>query len=127
MRGINTNNNAESGICILKDIVFRRVKAYNLVQLFEFVTVTFELYYIRRLLAIAYNRMDKYISLRFKGLGAQKIHPDNIDRSSNNPNVYLVASTCYTNKVYEVNTENWICSCTVGRTGYASVVSTSMQ
>ena len=30
MRGINTNNYAESGIRILKDIVFRRVKAYNL-------------------------------------------------------------------------------------------------
>jgi len=28
MRGINTNNYAESGIRILKDIVFRRVKAY---------------------------------------------------------------------------------------------------
>ena len=35
MRGINTNNYAESGIRILKDIVFRRLKAYNLVQLFE--------------------------------------------------------------------------------------------
>ena len=41
MRGINTNNYAESGIRILKDVVFRRIKAYNLVQLFEFLTVTF--------------------------------------------------------------------------------------
>ena len=38
MRGINTNNYAESGIRILKDIVFKRVKAYNLVQLFEFLS-----------------------------------------------------------------------------------------
>ena len=52
---------AESGIRILKDIVFRRVKAYNLVQLFEFLTVTFELYYECRLLAVAHNRMDRYI------------------------------------------------------------------
>ena len=43
LRGNNTNNYAESGIRILKDIVFRRVKVYNLVQLFDFVTVTFEL------------------------------------------------------------------------------------
>ena len=35
LRGNNTNNYAESGIRILKDIVFKRVKAYNLVQLFE--------------------------------------------------------------------------------------------
>ena len=61
MRGINTNNYAESGIRILKDIVFKRVKAYNLIQLFEFLTVTFELYYERRLLAVAHNRMDRYI------------------------------------------------------------------
>ena len=55
MRGINTSNYAESGIQILKDIVFRRAKASNLVQLFEFLTVTFELYYERRLLAVAHN------------------------------------------------------------------------
>ena len=42
MRGIDTNNYAESGIRILKDIVFKRVKAYNLIQLFEFLTITFE-------------------------------------------------------------------------------------
>lgn len=38
MRGINTNNYAESGIRMLKDIVFKRVKAYNLLQLFDFIT-----------------------------------------------------------------------------------------
>ena len=45
MRGIDTNSYAESGIRILKYIVFKRVKAYNLVQLFEFLIVTFQLYY----------------------------------------------------------------------------------
>ena len=64
------NNYAESCIRILKDIVFKRVKAYGLVKLFEFMTVTFELYYERRLLAVAHNRMDRYIALQFKGLGA---------------------------------------------------------
>ena len=58
MRGTDTNNYAESGIRILKDIIFKRVKAYNLSQLFEFLTITFEVYYERRLLAIAYNRVD---------------------------------------------------------------------
>ena len=41
MSGINTNNYAEFGIRILKDIVFRRLKAYNLVELFEFLTVIY--------------------------------------------------------------------------------------
>ena len=120
MRGINTNNYAESGIRILKDVVFRRVKAYNLVQLFEFLTVTFELYYERRLLAVAHNRMDRYISLRYKGLGAGKVHPDSIRKSTESDDAYFVTSSVYANKEYEVNTKNWTCTCTVGRTGYPS-------
>ena len=94
LRGNNTNNYAESGIRILKDIVFRRVKAYNLVQLFDFVTVTFELYYKRRLLAVAHNRMDRYISLRFKGLGTSKVNMCNI-RESDFEYVYIVKSQSY--------------------------------
>ena len=81
MRGIDTNNYAESGIRILKDIVFKRVKAYNLIQFFEFLTITFEVYYERRLLAIAYNRVDRYISLRYKGLGANKVDHSDIEKS----------------------------------------------
>ena len=72
-RGINTNNYAEAGIRILKDIVFQRIRAYNLVQVFELITVTFEMYYERRLLSVAYNRMDRYISIRHKGLGASRL------------------------------------------------------
>ena len=71
-RGINTNNYAQAGIRILKDILFQRIRAYNLVQVFEFITVTFEMYYEHRLLSVAYNRMDRYISIRHKGVGASK-------------------------------------------------------
>ena len=60
-RGINTNNYAEAGIRILKDIVFQRIRAYDLVQVFEFIAVTFEMYYEHRLLAVGYNRMDRFI------------------------------------------------------------------
>ena len=88
MRGINTNNYAESGIRILKDIVFQRVKAYNLIQLFEFLTVTFELYYERRLLAVAHNRMDRYISLRYKGLGVANVNRDSIRQSAEVSHLY---------------------------------------
>ena len=81
----------QSGIQILKDIVFKRVKAYNLVQLFEFLTVTFELYYERRLLAVAHNRMDRYISLRYKGLGVAKVNQDSIHQSTNARHVYNIS------------------------------------
>lgn len=67
---------------ILKNIVFRRVKVYNLIQLFEFLTVTFEHYYERRLLAVAHNRMERYISLRYKGLGMIKVNQDKIREST---------------------------------------------
>ena len=120
MRGINTNNYAESGIRILKDIVFKRVKAYNLLQLFNFITVTFDLYYKRRLLAVAYNRMDRYISLRYKGLGAPKISEDKIEKSTADSNIYLVQSTFYADRVYEIDTLNWTCTCSIRRTGYPS-------
>ena len=120
MRGINTNNYAESGIRILKDIVFKRVKAYNLIQLFEFLTVTFELYYEHRLLAVAHNRIDRYISLRYKGLGTVKVNQDSIHESTKAGHVYLIKSTVYMDKEYEVDTQKWTCTCTVGRTGYPS-------
>ena len=99
--------------------MFKRVKAYNLVQHFEFLTVTFELYYERRLLAVAHNRMDRYISLRYiKGLGVVKVNQDSIHQSTNASHVYLVKSIVYADKEYEVDTQKWTCTCTVGRTGY---------
>ena len=61
VRGNHTNNIAESGIHIVKEIIFGRVKAYNLVQMFQFVTDTMEVYYKRRLLSVAHNRFDHYI------------------------------------------------------------------
>ena len=44
----------------------------------------FEMYYERRLLAVAYNRMDRYIAIRYKGLGASKINDEDIIKSDNN-------------------------------------------
>ena len=36
--GNHTNNYAEAGMRIIKELLFNRIKAYNLVQLFFFVT-----------------------------------------------------------------------------------------
>ena len=55
VRGNQTNNYAEAGMRILKDLVFSRVKAYNLVQMFSFVTECLELYYTRKILSVAHN------------------------------------------------------------------------
>ena len=36
-------------------------------QVFEFLTLTFKMYYEWRLLTVTFNRMDRYISLWYKG------------------------------------------------------------
>ena len=63
-RGNHTNNFAESGIRIIKDQIFERTKAFNPVQMFQFFT-TFELYYERRLLDLAHNRISPSIAKPF--------------------------------------------------------------
>lgn len=49
VRGNQTNNYAEAGVRIIKELVFNRIKAYNLVQMFSFVTECLEMYYSRKL------------------------------------------------------------------------------
>lgn len=72
IRGNHTNNFAEVGKKII-ELVFSRVKAYNLVHVFNFLSETLESeYYCRKLLSVANNRLNTYIALRFQGLNAKK-------------------------------------------------------
>ncbi len=87
--------------------------------MFEFITVTFEMYYERRLLAVAYNRMDRYISLRYKGLGASKVDDKDITRSEESEFLYHVKSQT-SNNIYIIDCQKWTCTCSIGRTGYPS-------
>ena len=72
IRGNHTNNYSEATIGILKELIFKRVKAYNLVQMFEFVTEALELYHQHKLLSVAHNHVDCFISIKYKGLNASK-------------------------------------------------------
>ena len=65
VRDNNTNNISEAGVRILKEIVFSRVKAYNLAEMFKFVVEKLENYYQRNLLSVAHNCLDRYIQVRF--------------------------------------------------------------
>ncbi len=58
VRGNNTNNLSEAAVRILKEIVFSRVKAYNLIEMFQFVVDKLENYYQRRILSVAHSRFD---------------------------------------------------------------------
>ena len=75
LRGNNTKIISEAGIRILKEIIFQRVQAFNLVQIFDFITITLEMLFEQRLLATAHLRLDSHIALQFKGMGISKLAP----------------------------------------------------
>ncbi len=81
LRGNHTNNYAEAGMKILKELIFSRVKAYNMVQVFHFLSETLESYHCRKLLSVSNNRLDSYIALKFQGLQAVKISKESIQES----------------------------------------------
>ena len=61
-RGKHTNNYAKAGIKILKDLIFGRVEVNDLFQKIYFVVETLELYYMQKLLNIAKNGLESYIT-----------------------------------------------------------------
>ena len=68
MRGNHTNNYAEGGIQIIKEMVFDRVKAYNLIQMFEFIAITMEQCFCNHLLDLAHSRYRPEIAIKYKDL-----------------------------------------------------------
>ena len=114
-RGNNTNNYAEAGIRVLKEVIFKRTKAYNLQQVFGFITGAFELYIRGRLLSVALQRNDNRISRKFLGTKAAEIPQDHIKPLSKSS--YEVLSSDE-NKVYWVDLKAGICECGDGKNGY---------
>ena len=115
-RGNNTNNIAEAGIRIVKELIFGRIKAYNLIQMFQFVTDALETYMTRKLLSIAHNRFDHFISTRFKGLLAEKINKSSITVLNPLKKLYKVHSS-KDPTIYAVDMDIGTCSCEKGRNG----------
>ena len=66
IQGNHINNYVEAEMRTLKDLIFGRVKAYNLVQMFYFVVETLELYYKQKLTNIANNRWNRTLQVDFK-------------------------------------------------------------
>ena len=94
---------------ILKEIVFSRVKAYNLVQIFLFLTDTMEAYYCRKLLSVSNNRLDTYIALRFQSLNDAKVPKDSIKEIDGTNKVFHVRSTTQRDVVYTVDMVLGVC------------------
>ena len=118
MRGNQTNNIAEAGMRIIKDLVFGRVKAYNLIQMFDFITTVMERYFQNRLLDIAHSRYRAGIELKFRNVHklSLDIPASDIQKTSNS--TYTVLETIKGIQIdFDVDMDLGRCSCFTGYTG----------
>ena len=116
MRNNHTNNYAEAGIRVLKEIIFGHVKSYNLVQMFDFIVTLMEKYYVNRLLDIAHSRYRPGIALKFRQLQKLTNTVSNIEQHSQD--IYCVTE-CISDSNFDflVDTEIGTCSCLTGCSG----------
>lgn len=66
-RGHETNNNAEAQFLVMKEGLLQRIKDYNIVSLFEKITVALEGHYIERLVSISNGSFDLHYGRRYAG------------------------------------------------------------
>lgn len=110
-RGNNTNNYAEVGFRIFKDIICQRTKAFNLIQLFQFITVNLEQYYELRLLNIGHSRFDRALSTRFHGWDGEKVNSAEIVSVDPTHGIYSVPSVSKAGQYHTVDITIGVCSC----------------
>ncbi len=121
MRGNHTNNYAEAGMRIIKELVFGRVKAFNLTQMFQFVTITMEKYFVNRLLDMAHSRFRPGIALRYRQFMTSDMKSTITATKRVRDSIYFVEEN-----VLEIGTLEYIldmdlgtCSCSRGSDGGA--------
>ena len=118
-RGNHTNNYAEAGMRVLKEIVFGRVKAYNLIQMFQFVTTTMEAYFTNRLLDIAHSRYRPGVALKYKEVDTTDMEIKEIKKCRQSIYVVKVEVKQIGELEYVVDMELGMCSCSKGSIGAA--------
>ncbi|XP_033098950.1 uncharacterized protein LOC117102680 [Anneissia japonica] len=112
VRGNNTNNFCEAAMGVLKDKVLIRTKAFNILQLLDFIFTRLETYYERKIIDIANNRLDVVKMSRFMPTDP-KI--ENIIQISDSE--FLVSSETNQDQTYTVNITVSMCTCHVGCRG----------
>lgn len=101
----------EAAMIVLKDKVFCRTRAFNVKQLFHYLTVNLSDYYSKKILDIITERhqnKNKYTPQQKKLV--------NLELISGNENIFTVHNT-ETKSNYQVNLELGFCSCPVGSNG----------
>ncbi|KAK7088885.1 hypothetical protein V1264_024257 [Littorina saxatilis] len=114
IRGNQTNNYVEAAMRVLKDRIFVRTRAYNVVQLVDFLLTRLPAYYERRLMDLANGRRDVTISRRYI-TGKHTITKDMI--TTLGEMLFEVQSESETGKSYEVDMATEMCTCKAGLTG----------
>ncbi|KAE8749126.1 hypothetical protein FOCC_FOCC004034 [Frankliniella occidentalis] len=114
LRGNNTTNYTESSFRQLKDIIFERLKAFNMVQLFDFLVTKLEAYYQSRIASVLNNRHHPHKKSRHTAPKPELLVPLSCKKFSDQ--LYEVANS-KTKKTYTVDMEIGMCSCPVGKSG----------
>ena len=83
--------------------------------MFSFVTEIMEMYYQKKLLSLANNRVETYVGIRFQGLNAHTIARQDIKATENG--WYTVQSQTIRDEYYSVNTIIGFCTCPRGTNG----------
>ncbi|XP_064631784.1 uncharacterized protein LOC135489974 isoform X2 [Lineus longissimus] len=117
VRNNDTNNYAEAAMRVLKDQILDITRAYNVIQLADFMMTRLESYFERRLLDICNNRLDRASYSRFLPHTAtgKKIDEDRIVQTSEM--TFTVPSETDSDATYTVDMTIGACTCRLGKTG----------
>ncbi|XP_050730793.1 uncharacterized protein LOC127005721 [Eriocheir sinensis] len=115
VRGNNTNNFCEAGMRVIKDKIFYRTKAFNVVQLVHFLFTQMEKVYEHKLLDVANNRRKQSLASRYMSIANWDLPQNKITRVS--VYEYQVPSQSNPHLTYHVNMDAAMCSCPLGYNG----------
>ena len=115
-RGNTTDNYTESMIFIFKCIILRRIRAYNLLELFKFIVEDLDRYFQRKLLSLAFGKpQNLHIASRCFGQKASTVDLATITQDSREPFKFYVPSRKEKGTIYVVNSSIGMCSCPAGK------------
>ena len=119
-RGNNTDNYTESLIFVFTCTILHRIRAYNLLELFKFITVDLEMHFQRKILALAFGKPQNLnILARCFAKTACTVNLDSVIQYDKNHFKYYVPSRKQPNTIYTVDCSIGVCTCPAGNNGTA--------
>ena len=120
-RDNNTDNYTESMIFVFKCVVLRRMRAYNLIELFRFITEDLEMYFQQKLLSLAFGKpQNLHLAARCFGRTASSVSQSTITINEKNPCKFHMPSRDDNSTItYIVDCTSGTCTCQQGVSGNA--------